>query len=64
MAALDPVKVIVQNLTAADSAEIEVPNIQHIPEKGTHKVYFDPSDLYIDASDFKEVYIHVLCVLV
>ena len=35
--------------------EIEVPNIPHIPERGTHKVYFDPSNLYIDASDFKEV---------
>ena len=35
--------------------EIEVPNIPRIPDSGTHKVYFDPSDLYIDASDFKEV---------
>ena len=35
--------------------EIEVPNIPHIPERGSHMVYFDPSDLYIDASDFREV---------
>ena len=45
--------------------EIEVHNIPHIPDKGTHKVYFDPSDLYIDASDFKEVYMYniTLCIL-
>ena len=41
--------------------EIEIPNIPHIPDKGTHMVYFDPSDLYIDASDFKEVQcIHII----
>ena len=37
------------------AVEIEVPNIPHLPDRGTHKVYFDPSDLYIDAADFKEV---------
>ena len=41
------------------AVEIEIPNIPHLPDRGTHKVYFDPSDLYIDAADFKEV---VICI--
>ena len=30
-------------------------NIPHLPDKGSHKVLFDPSNLYIDGSDFREV---------
>ena len=40
----------------SQALEVEVLNIPHLPEKGAHKVFFDPSNLYIDASDFKEVY--------
>jgi glutaminyl-tRNA synthetase len=55
MAVLDPVKVVVENLADVQALEVEVLNIPHLPEKGAHKVFFDPSNLYIDASDFKEV---------
>lgn len=41
--------------TFTQAVEVEVLNIPHLPDKGTHKVFFDPSNLYIDASDFKEV---------
>ncbi|CAI8005215.1 Glutamine--tRNA ligase [Geodia barretti] len=55
MAVLDPVKVVVENLADVQALEVEVLNIPHLPGKGAHKVFFDPSNLYIDASDFKEV---------
>ena len=55
MAVLDPVKVVITNLSSAQAEELEVPNIPHLPDKGVHKVPFDPSEIYIDRSDFREV---------
>ncbi len=37
------------------TTELEVPNIPQCPENGNHMVTFDPTDLYIDRADFKEV---------
>ena len=55
MAVLDPVRVVFLNLSSADSAEVDAPNIPHLPDKGTHSVTFDPSNLYIERSDLREV---------
>ena len=55
MAVLDPVKVVITNLSSIDAVDLDVPNIPHLPDKGTHSVPFDPSDLYIDRSDLREV---------
>jgi glutaminyl-tRNA synthetase len=55
MAVLDPVKVLITNLSSSDAVELDVPNIPGLPDKGTHKVPFDPSELYIDRSDLREV---------
>lgn len=55
MAVLDPVKVVITNLSSSDAAKLEVPNIPTMPEKGVHKVPFDPCDLYMDMSDLREV---------
>ncbi len=52
---LDPVKVVITNLTSSDDVTLDVPNIPHLPDKGTHSVPFDPCDLYIDRSDLREV---------
>ena len=46
------------------TTELEVPNIPQCPEKGNHMVTFDPTDLYIDRDDFKEVIVHILFVCV
>ena len=45
---------------SVQAMELEVPNIPHLPDRGTHKVYFDPTDLYIDASDFREVRVCIM----
>lgn len=56
MAILDPVKVVVINPSSAEAAEVQVPNIPHLPDKGVHSVPFDPCELYIDRSDLREVH--------
>ena len=55
MAILEPVKVVITNLTSAQTQELQVPNIPHLPDKGTHAVPFDPCDLYIERGDLREV---------
>ena len=55
MAVLDPVRVVITNLSSSDCVELEVPNIPQLPDKGTHKVTFDPCELYIERSDLREV---------
>lgn len=55
MAVLDPVKVVVTNLDSVLAADQEVLNIPHLSHKGTHKVVFDPRDLYMERSDIREV---------
>lgn len=60
MAVLDPVKVIITNLSSADAVELQVPNIPHLPDKGVHGVPFDPCELYIERSDLREVQYHAL----
>ena len=56
MAVLDPVKVVITNLSSSDATDLEVPNIPTMSEKGVHKATFDPCDLYMDRSDLREVY--------
>lgn len=55
MAVLDPVKVVITNLCSSDAVELDVPNIPLLPDRGVHKVSFDPCELYIDRSDLREV---------
>lgn len=58
MAVMDPVKVVVTNRDSVQEAELEVPNIPHFSDKGTHKVTFDPCDLYMERTDVREVWLH------
>ena len=57
MAVLEPVKVVITNLDAVMAADLEVPDIPHLPDKGFHTVTFNPSDLYMERSDIREVLI-------
>lgn len=43
--------------------ELKVPDVPHLPEKASHMVTFDPADLYIDRSDFREVRTGLSCVV-
>ncbi|KAJ2854436.1 Glutaminyl-tRNA synthetase, partial [Coemansia erecta] len=54
MAAINPVKVVLENLPEAHFEEIELPFRPRDSSFGTHKVPFTRV-LYIDASDFREV---------
>lgn len=54
MAVLEPLKVVITNLSASEEMEVEVPNIPHIPSKGVHRVPFVPNEIFIERSDFKE----------
>ena len=42
-------------LLSLKEVQVAVPNIPHIPSKGDHYVPFVPSEVYIDAADFREV---------
>jgi len=55
MAVLEPVKVVITNFKAVSATEVDVLNIPHLPQKGSHKVTFDPFDLYMERSDVREV---------
>ena len=47
-------------LLCFQTTQLEVPNIPQDSDKGVHTVTFDPTDLYIDRDDFKEVIIKCL----
>lgn len=55
MVVLDPLKVTISNFTHENSIKLTVPNFPNEPEKGQHDITFDEV-IYIEASDFKEVY--------
>ena len=59
MAVLEPVKVFISNLSDVSGATLEVPDIPHIPQKGSHKVTFNPTHLYMERGDIREVRIHI-----
>ena len=55
MAVLEPLKVVIQNYPHDSKIELSVPNFPNDESKGSHNVWFD-KELYIDATDFQEVY--------
>lgn len=55
MAVLEPIKVTIENYPHAGKVELDVPNFPNDETKGTHKICFNKV-VYIDASDFKEVF--------
>lgn len=54
MAALEPLKVIIENFPEKSPIEITVPNFPTDESKGSHKILFDKI-VYLDAVDFQEV---------
>ena len=54
MAALDPVKLVIDNYPEDEMEDVEVPNNLENPELGTRKVPFG-RELYIEREDFMEV---------
>ncbi|WP_343187654.1 glutamine--tRNA ligase/YqeY domain fusion protein [Buchnera aphidicola (Periphyllus koelreuteriae)] len=53
MAVLNPIKIIITNISDNYKKKIIVPNHPLYPNIGTHKIYFNKI-IYIDKSDFKE----------
>lgn len=53
MAVLDPVKVVIENLSAEHEEFVAMPNHPNKPEMGSRKVAFS-REVYIDRADFRE----------
>ncbi|AFR02638.1 MULTISPECIES: glutamine--tRNA ligase [Pectobacterium] len=53
MAVLDPVKVVIENLSAEHEEFVAMPNHPNKPEMGSRQVAFS-RDVYIDRADFRE----------
>ncbi|MEI7408687.1 glutamine--tRNA ligase [Pectobacterium aroidearum] len=53
MAVLDPVKVVIENLTAEHEEFVAMPNHPNKPEMGSRQVAFS-REVYIDRADFRE----------
>ncbi len=55
MAVLEPVKVVISNVADVSGSQLDVPDMSHVPQKGSHKVTFNPNNLYMERGDIREV---------